>query len=195
MYIIQLNLFNASNFLIPKISSLQLKSGYNLIPCPKTKDTAVEQALAPLKLGVVDDRGEQIIGSRGYYGFGAKITTDQDLEELLRDIISRGLYQKGFEPVNPDESKTTLKIELRVLEYKTAMGLWTGGNIGTAAVKAIVTLPSGKGYEKSYRSQKDVRTLWASRQETNARVINEALTEVINKMFEDQNLLEILASE
>ena len=62
-------------------------------------------------------------------------------------------------------------------------------------MKAIATLPSGKNYEKSYRAHKDVRTIWASSQETNARVVNEALTEVINKMFEDQKLLEFLASE
>ena len=146
-------------------------------------------------LRVVDDRDEQLIGNRGYYGFGAKITTEQDLEEILYDIIYKGLTQKGFIPVKIDESDTALKVELRVLEYKTAMGLWTGGNIGTAAVKAIVTLPSGKTYEKSYRGQKDVRTLWAATQETNARVVNGALTQVINSMFQDKELLKFLASE
>lgn len=83
--------------------------------------------------------------------------------------------------------------ELRTLKYETAVGLWTGGNIGTAAIKVIATNPKGKTYEKSYRGQKEIRTAFVGSQETNAKVINGALNDVIAKIFEDKELMKFLA--
>jgi uncharacterized lipoprotein YajG len=147
-------------------------------------------------LRIVDDREEQLIGKRaGGYGIGmAKISTDQDLAELLKNIISDGLRKKGFEPVAENETLLVMRVELRALAYDTAVGLWTGGNIGKAVVKVVASKPSGKTFEKSYRGQKEIRTIFVGSQETNSKVINGALDEVIKKVFEDKELLNFLAA-
>ena len=146
-------------------------------------------------LSVIDDRDEELIGKRGAQYFpGGKISTNQDLVEVISDALIQGLSDKGFEPVREDDSpNVSIKAELRSLSYTTATGLWTGGNIGTAVVKVIATQLSGKTYEKSYRSKKEIRSVFIGSQETNAKVVNEALTDALNKVFEDKGLLRFLA--
>lgn len=145
-------------------------------------------------LRVVDDRDEQLIGKRGVQYFpGGKISNEQDLAEVLKSALIEGLRKKGFKPVGDNESDHLMKAELRSLTYTTSMGFWTGGNIGTAVVKIIATQPSGKAYERTYRSQKEIRTAFVGSQETNSRVVNEALSEAVSKVFEDRVLLEFLA--
>jgi len=145
-------------------------------------------------LRVVDDRDEQLIGKRGLQYFpGGKISTDQDLVEVIRDAFIKGLHDKGFELVGENESNLLVKAELRSLAYTTVMGLWTGGNVGTAVVKVIANQPSGKTYERTYRSQKQIRSFFVGSQETNTKVVNQALTDALNKVFEDKELLKFLA--
>jgi uncharacterized lipoprotein YajG len=147
-----------------------------------------------IALRVIDDRDKQLIGKRGVqYMPGGKITTKQDLVDVLKGALSDGLRKKGFEPVGVNDSPLSMKGELRSLEYTTSMGLWTGGNIGTAVVKIIATDPSGKTYERTYRSEKEIRTAFVGSQETNAKVVNEALSDTIKKVFEDKELLQFLA--
>lgn len=144
-------------------------------------------------LRVLDDRSEQLIGRRGASGFElAKISTDQDLVELLRDTFIDGVRKKGFEVVGSDDSDARLRIELRSLSYKTVTGFWTVGNVGEAAVKVIASQSSGKTYEKTYRSQHEVRTAFIGSQETNAEVVNGALSDVLSKVFADAELWNFL---
>ena len=145
-------------------------------------------------LRVVDDRSEQLIGRRaGGYGYGmAKITTDQDLAEILRNAFIKGLRKKGFEPVEMNDPGVSLRVELRSLAYDTSMGFWTGGNIGNAAIKIIASQPSGKTYEKTYRGQREVQTVFIGSQETNTDVVNGALSDVLGNVFSDRELLDFL---
>ncbi len=143
---------------------------------------------------IIDDREEQIIGKRrdGYGLAGAKITTDQDLVEVLKVPIFEGLSAKGFLPTQELDNTIALKVELRSLAYDNAVGLWTGGNIGKATIKVVATNAVGKTYEKNYRGQKEIRTFFVGSQETNAKVINGAFEEAILRMFEDEELLKFL---
>ncbi len=149
-------------------------------------------------LRVIDDRQEQLIGKRGYhsgtyggvYGGltgGAKISTDQDLAEVIRAVVRDGLRQKGFEPVDDNRADRSLKVELRALAYDTSVGLMTGGNLGKASVKVLASR-SGATYEKTYHSQQEIRTFFVASQETNAHVINAALSEALDKLFADADL-------
>lgn len=146
-------------------------------------------------LRVLDDRDDEVIGKRGAtQAFAAaKITTDQDLADVLRNVFMDGMRKRGFEPVGPTDSSLSLKVELRTLAYDTSMGLWTGGNLGKAAVKVVATKPSGETYENTYRGQEEVRTVWIGSQETNAKVVNEALSGALDKAFADTALWEFLA--
>jgi uncharacterized lipoprotein YajG len=145
-------------------------------------------------LRVVDDREEQLIGHRvtGHGSKAAKIETKQDLVKLLKDSFIQGMRAKGFEPVEDSSSDISLKVELRSLTYDVTIGFWTSGNIGKATVKIIATNTSGKTYEKIYHSEKEIRTAFIGSQETNAKVINGALSDVLEKIFSDTGLWEFL---
>lgn len=146
-------------------------------------------------LRVIDDRDEQIIGKRGAMQAyaAAKITTDQDLADVLREVFLDGLRKRGFEPVGYNDSDLSLKVELRSLAYDTSMGFWTGGNIGKATLKVVATNPSGGTYENAYRGQEEIRTAFIGSQETNAKVVNDALNGALERAFADQALWEFLA--
>ncbi len=148
-----------------------------------------------IALRVVDEREDQTIGRRadGYGIRAAKISTDQDIVTILKDQFASGMHDQGFEPVGENDAKESLRVELRALSYDTAMGLWTGGNIGKSTIKIIANNSSGKTYEKSYRGQKEIRTVFVGSQETNSKVVNEALSEALNKVFEDKELWEFIS--
>jgi uncharacterized lipoprotein YajG len=142
-------------------------------------------------LKVIDDRDEQLIGKRvnGYGMSGAKISNNQDLAEVLKDAVTQGLIKKGFELGKEGDAAVVMKVSLRTLAYDTAMGFWTGANIGKTVIKVTATNGAGQEYEKSYRSQKEIRTAFIGSQETNSKVVNEAFGEAVSKIFEDQELL------
>jgi uncharacterized lipoprotein YajG len=149
-----------------------------------------------ITLKVVDEREDQIIGKRrdGYGMNGATITTKQDMVEILSNIIVGGLARKNFS-VSSEQVPTVLKIELRVLSYDTSMGLWTGGNIGKSALKVIATAENGQVYEKMYRGQREIRTAFIGSQETNSNVVNGALSDAVDNLFKDDELLRFLAGK
>jgi|CXWL01.1.fsa_nt_gi uncharacterized lipoprotein len=150
-----------------------------------------------ISVQIIDDREEQFIGKRvnGYGMSGAKITTDQDLVETLKEPIYSGLTKKGFAPVNSEDILPRLRTELRSLSYDTATGLWTAGNIGKTTIKIIATNTSGKTFEKTYRGQKEIRTVFIGSQETNSKVVNEAFGDAIGKIFNDEDMLKFLAEK
>jgi len=142
---------------------------------------------------VVDDRDDTVIGNRGIWDKGAKVSTEDDVAGVFTKAISDGLRQKGFQvqPFASDHPRQ-LAVYIRFLKYETVTGLWTGGNIGKAGLRVQAT-NDGNTYEKSYQAQSEIRTVWAGSQETNAKVINQAVSDVVKKMVEDKNLMALLA--
>lgn len=143
---------------------------------------------------VLDEREDSVIGKRSNAMYqGAKITTEQDIVGLFSDMIQDGLKKKGFEPTAyTDGNPASLKVEIRTLEYDTSTGLWTAGNMGKSAVKVIAN-NGGKEYEKVYRDEQEIRTVWVASQETNSKVINGAVSGVMTEMFDDEELFAFLA--
>lgn len=143
---------------------------------------------------VVDDREDSVIGKRGTGMVqGAKITTDQDIPQLFTDAITDGLRKKGFIPAPFAESESpNLRVDIRSIEYDVSMGLWTGSNMGKASIK-VLAKNGNDTYEKVYRGQSEIRTAFVASQETNAKIINGAITEVLRKMFDDRELMDFIA--
>ena len=158
---------------------------------------------------IIDDREDLAIGNRSgssNYGMikGAAITAEQDITEVIKTEVFKGLTDKGFLPVvyvnNSSEevadNQNVLKVSLRTLKYDTDMGLWTGGNIGKANIKALVSKQEKNyernTYERSYQGLEEIRTAFVGSQETNAKVINGALKQSLEKLFNDADLMEAL---
>ena len=81
----------------------------------------------------------------------------------------------------------------RLLEYSTSQGFWTGGVHVKGALKAYASRASDN-YERVYRSEKEERTVIVPTAESNENLINTALTELLNQVFEDTGLFKFLAA-
>ncbi|NQT81686.1 hypothetical protein HQ563_01580 [bacterium] len=143
---------------------------------------------------VLDERPDELLGHRGSaYGSAAKITTDQDVAAIFYREIVEGLKKNGFSPVAyAEDFPRTLKVEIRSIKYDTSTGFWTGGVHTTAAIKALAT-NSEETYENFYRFQSEKRVVFVPSAKTNARLINETVSQVLNKLFNDQDLMAFLA--
>jgi uncharacterized lipoprotein YajG len=146
-----------------------------------------------IALDVLDDREDSTIGKRGTGMVrGAKISTDEDVVGIFQTAITDGLQKYGFVLApNSEDVPTKLRVEIRNLNYDVTMGLWTGGNIGKASLK--VTAFNGSTYEKMYRGEKEIRTAFVASQETNSKIINAAVSQVLEEMFSDKELLVFLS--
>ena len=145
---------------------------------------------------VLDERPEKILGYRGAASVskGGVITTDQEVAEVFSEKIKEGLTIKGFQPTSySDDISRTLKIEIRSLEYYTSTGFWTGGIHTKASLKAIAQ-NSGKEYEEYYRGGNEERIMVVPSAEENDNFINIAVSEVLEKLFNDKKLFEFLGN-
>jgi uncharacterized lipoprotein len=143
---------------------------------------------------VVDERPSKSLGRRGTaYGAAAEITAADDIAAVVQQQIVDGLRTKGFNPVDFGEQKNPrLTVEVRLLEYSTSQGFWTGGVHTRGALKAIAVHSSGN-YEQMYRSEKEHRVVVVPTAETNEQWINDALNEVLRQLFDDAKLFKFLA--
>jgi uncharacterized lipoprotein YajG len=145
---------------------------------------------------VTDERPSKSLGRRGTaYGAAAEITAAQDIAVVVQKEIIAGLKKKGFGVVDDsDGANAKLSVEVRLLEYTTAQGFWTGGVIVRSAVKAVAT-KNGKTYEKLYRTEKEQRVVVVPTAETNEQWINEALGEVLSQLLDDNGLTMFLTQK
>jgi len=145
---------------------------------------------------VTDERPSKSLGRRGTaYGAAAEITAAQDIAAVVHKEIIDGLKKKGFTIVDDTgTSNTKLSVEVRLLEYSTSQGFWTGGVNIRGALKAVAGR-NGKVYEKMYRTDKEERVLVVPTADTNEKWINDALSEILGQLFDDKGLMLFLINE
>ncbi len=146
-----------------------------------------------ISLKVTDERNSNVIGHRGVNGGGGTITLDQDIRNIFEYEIARGLSRKGFKVVPSGRNgNRVLKIEIRALNYHLAMGFWTFGLHTKSAIKGIA-LVNGKSYEKFYKAEDEKRVAAAPAERENEKIINKIVSDVLEKMLNDYELIDFLA--
>ncbi len=145
---------------------------------------------------VVDERPSQSIGNRSdAYGMGAEIRSEDDVTIIVTEEIRRGLLAKGYRLADADTpAEAKLNVEVRLLEYSTSTGFFTGGIHLRSALKAEATRGSGT-YEKLYRTDREERVAVVPTAATNAEWINRSLAEAIQMLFSDDALLDFLSGK
>jgi uncharacterized lipoprotein YajG len=147
-----------------------------------------------VSVNVVDERPSKSLGHRGTgYGKGAEITASQDLDVVVYNKIVSALETKGFTVTEAGvTAPVDLKIELRLLEYSTSVGFWTGGVHVNGAMKAVAT-NNGDVYERMYRSDDEERVVFVPDASSNEKMINESLSFLLNQVIGDNALIGHLA--
>lgn len=168
---------------------------------PQTADIAPTVNIVPSQVGdgvtvavrVVDERPSKSLGRRGTaYGAAAEITAAQDLALVIQREVVKALEQKGFVTTDySDGSDTRLTVEIRLLEYSTSQGFWTGGVHIQGTLKAVAAR-EGRYFDKIYRSSKEERVGVVPTAQTNEEWINSALGDVLQQMLDDDELIRFL---
>jgi uncharacterized lipoprotein YajG len=143
---------------------------------------------------VLDERPSKSLGHRvTAYGKAAEITSAQDVAVVVHEKIVYGLQAKGFDISDfTPESPIKLQVELRLLEYSTSTGFWTGGVHVKGAIK-VVADKNGSIYEKMYRTEDEERVVVVPDASSNEKMINEGLAALLMQIFEDNALFAHLA--
>lgn len=143
---------------------------------------------------VVDERASQSLGHRGgAAGAAAEITTNSDVAAIVSEQVTRALQDNGFTVLGPtDQGNASLTVEVRLLQYSTSVGFWTGGVQIEATLEAKAE-KSGRTFEQMYRVKNEQRVVVVPTADTNAEWINTALGNVITRLVTDPKLLAFLA--
>jgi uncharacterized lipoprotein YajG len=146
-----------------------------------------------LAVRVVDRRSSEEIGRRGVDSRNAPITTRQNVTQVFEKTILRGLGQKGFSASRFEgQPGRLLTVELRKLEYTTDMEYWKGV-VRTETELHASMFKDGVKFERLYSGRRSQNVVEAPSASTNERLINEALSEALERLLEDAQLIRFLA--
>ena len=116
------------------------------------------------------------------------------MARLFRDKIIEGLAIKGFRPVAYiDLAPRVLTVDVREISYSTDMDFWKG-TIQAKAILRAFCLRDGVPFDQSYLGERKDTTLEAPGAATNEKLINGAISDVVQKLLDDEHLLYFLAN-
>ncbi len=150
---------------------------------------------------VVDRRPNNVIGYRtsSTISNGGEILLSQSLEKLVLYESIKGLMKKGFNPLaaKPEDSSPVLTIDIEEFRYYTSTSKWTGAVHTKATLKAMVNLVNPnmtkRFYENVYTVSNEKRNIVVTTAAQNEKLINEMLNDIMQKLLDDNQLLEFMA--
>lgn len=144
---------------------------------------------------VVDERPSTSLGTRGIQGRGAALTIGPEFVPVLTKTISDALARKGFKPTDKtSETVNKLRVEIRSLEYVVTKGFWAGNLRAASSLKGICLRGDTRPFEQIYRTEKNLSVQVVQGDESNNRIVNSVLSDVIIQLIDDPNLLDCLKS-
>lgn len=145
-------------------------------------------------LKVVDGRTTPDFGRRvGAYGAGELISTQGDAAGAIREKIAGGLQRCGFAVEGSSgQASRSMHVEIRAIEYNAGIGMWTVSTKTAAALK-VTCRNNEKTYENLYRAETEKRGMSTAFAETNEILINRVVSEALDKILQDKELLTFLS--
>lgn len=145
-------------------------------------------------IAVADERPSTTLGTRGVKGVGAEITV-LEMSAPLRSALTQGLEQQGFTIAKSQaDTDHVLKVEIRNLDYGVTMGFWSGSLKTQCALKAICVVGKERPYENLYRGEYADSVQVVQSEERNERFVNTAVSDAVNRLLNDQELMKCLAT-
>jgi uncharacterized lipoprotein YajG len=147
-----------------------------------------------VSIRVIDERPSKSLGRKGsVYGPAAEITLSNDVVAVVHTKLTDAFQKKGFATMAYSDARDPrLTVEIRLLEYSTSTGFWSGGIHVKSAVKANASR-AGHSFEKMYRGEKNEQVIVVPGDDKNEDLINESLSDVLTQVVEDKTLIMFLA--
>jgi uncharacterized lipoprotein YajG len=158
--------------------------------------------IAPSEIGagrtvavrVNDRRASDVIGYRGLDSENAAITTTQNIAALFEAKIIEGLGMKGFKAVAfTDQSAGVLNVEVMEIKYTTDLDVLKG-SMQARAVLRVSTRKNGSTFAQNYYGRREGKIFEAPKASRNEQLINGAISDAVQRMFEDRRLMFLLAN-
>lgn len=185
--------------------TIALASGCAVTPQTVVVEPTLEVAPSDIGKGysvavyVVDERTSTEIGNRGMGMKGAAITTSNDMVSVFGDAIVQNMTKLGFDAkvvqslAESEYEPTVLRVDIRAIDYETSMGFWTGGIQVRGLLKATAAR-NERTYEKLYRVDDEKRVMVVPGADSNAEMINTAISALLQKLFDDLSLIKFLTA-
>jgi uncharacterized lipoprotein YajG len=147
-----------------------------------------------LGVRVVDARPREALGRRASDGSGLDVFTREDLPAVWGRIVDGALRAAGFAsiPYQPNHDPS-LTVWIKELNYDVSPGFFTKKAVTTAAVKAEASR-GGRTHEMSFRTETETTVVFSSARGEVERALNEASSNVLDKLFTDSELMAFLAT-
>ena len=148
-----------------------------------------------IKVDVIDDRDQRVVGQRGVGAIGSDISSPQLLNYFRRQVI-QGFQSRGFLLISDKETADArVLVYLRSFKWVTEQGFFTGGHNVFVSIKAEAKNSKTNGeIVKTYQYDQEKRALFvASGGEINERM-NAGLSDVLRQLFSDVELLRFLVA-
>jgi len=144
-------------------------------------------------LTVTDPRADKVLGYRTTrLDKDSIILTDSDIAKVVQEKTYEGLKKYGFNVnVSSGDAPLLLKVEIQTLQYSTPTGSWTGGIRTLARLKAFVK-NGDTTYENLYEVEHKERVIIRPGQDKNEELINNTLSDVLQRLLKDQKLIALL---
>jgi len=163
-----------------------------LKPAPNIAPSTIGKGVTVAVL-VLDKRRSPVIGHRGLDSKNAAIQTKQNVIPLFRGKIMEGLTRKGFTAVLYEgQPGRLLTVEIQRIDYTTDMEYWKG-IIQTEVTLTASMIKDGAKFEQIYVGKRTETAVEAPRAKTNEGLINGAISDALQRLFEDERLLRYLA--
>jgi len=145
-------------------------------------------------LNVIDERPKKTLGTVGAGSVGAEISVDGDVVSSIQSALRDGLSKLTFRPVaTRGADNSELRVEIRNIDYVVIRGFWAGTLRVDVGLKAICIRGTARPYEKLHRGEFVESVQVVQQGEANSRYINTAVSEAVNALLADQELMECLA--
>ena len=143
---------------------------------------------------VNDRRASDIIGYRGVDSQNAAITTKQSIASLFEVKIIEGLGAKGFKAVAyADQATDVLNVDVMEIKYTTDMEFMRG-SMQARAVLRVSTSKGGLYFDQNFYGTRKETIVEAPKASRNERIINAAISDAVQRMFDDDRLMLFLAN-
>ncbi|EPC00955.1 hypothetical protein L861_15470 [Litchfieldella anticariensis FP35 = DSM 16096] len=172
-------------------------SPHYLQPNPKvTADIPQAGGGQQVSVNVVDGRESEVLGTRS----GAAMSTAtitvyaHDLVPKLQAQAEQAVRQMGFTPTTESvEGRPSLTLTLTRLGYERGDGQPVLGNARLEAIFRSVAKNAGYTYTGTYTSRRDQSYAIRPNREDNTNMVNELLSDGLNRAFRDPELGRLLA--
>lgn len=144
-------------------------------------------------VAVIDARPDDTLGGRiTGYGPAASIKLSNNITEIVREQIIKGLSQNGFKPVvNQLGIERKLTVRINSFDYKQRIGLLTGTLIIGCTLEGTVD-NKGEHYINVYRAVTQNDIVLTPTSDYDTQHINEVFANSLYKLLSDKQLLKFL---